>query len=601
MACVSPPLFAQKFVTSLFDSSIFHLGYPFIPDHHRPLKRYLPNSNREWGRGKKKRVSFGSRTRIVLPNHQIRDCLLSITPRSLKLRRDNSLDESSHFNGRAIRAVPLGGGGRQPKPCRSMGSMLRSSKKLTPQPQPSLEDGERTISINYSVPSCPRAFIYSDLVPTAVQSSLFLSSNLILLTLHFSLIRLLLKYVSRDELELRGSGTGGLPELRDAVAAHEISLQSSQDSQPKPLPPLFGFLHYRRRKVVLKYQPENCSQLVQARATVHFMAVCETFSPHDTSSFSSPRDLRDTKLSAACSLHAASGSSSSSSSSLRRRRLVEITEEEGEDEDSSRNHQSPQDRERPNKRRSTGPSYPISSNGPPEPWPSTTPVASVPSPPVILNANLAASPTERRFASSGEPPLFIGTQPQRPPSPTSFIEAAPRRMSSQSVRPDLHNLHYGSHNSRQKVRLVPRPSLDVSGRPRTAAGNFRPVSQLPAGLKPFSKAYSAKPSSSPSAANHAPHENGPLPPRSDSLTDSYSRAPELDTDSKFRSNQHHVDSRADTSSSTRPTSSYNTRPTRPHTSSGDSYVRHGNGSHPDLPHFPSAFAKPAFLRKRLDL
>ncbi|CRK31121.1 hypothetical protein BN1723_018440, partial [Verticillium longisporum] len=95
--------------------------------------------------------------------------------------------------------------------------------------------------------------------------------------------------------------------------------------------PLFGFLRYRRRNVIIKYLPEDTSRLIQARVTVHFNAVCERFAPYNTTfSISTAKELKDTKLSAACSLHAASGSISSSTSSLRRRRLMEIAEEEEE-------------------------------------------------------------------------------------------------------------------------------------------------------------------------------------------------------------------------------------------------------------------------------
>jgi len=61
----------------------------------------------------------------------------------------------------------------------------------------------------------------------------------------------LLKYASRDEVELLGKGTGGIVEIRNAIAQYEESS------------PLFGFLRYRRRSVLIKYVPENCSRLIQ--------------------------------------------------------------------------------------------------------------------------------------------------------------------------------------------------------------------------------------------------------------------------------------------------------------------------------------------------
>src|SRR5450432_941071 len=69
-----------------------------------------------------------------------------------------------------------------------------------------------------------------------------------------------------------------------------------------------------------------------ARVTVHFNAVTEKFSPYDTLfPIISSKELKDSTLSAACSLHTASGSTSSSTSSLRKRRLMEIAEDENED------------------------------------------------------------------------------------------------------------------------------------------------------------------------------------------------------------------------------------------------------------------------------
>jgi len=63
--------------------------------------------------------------------------------------------------------------------------------------------------------------------------------------------RFLLKYISRDEIELLGRGNGGIVEIRNSIANF---------GEPSPL---FGFLRYRRRNVVIKYVPEDCSRLVQ--------------------------------------------------------------------------------------------------------------------------------------------------------------------------------------------------------------------------------------------------------------------------------------------------------------------------------------------------
>lgn len=63
--------------------------------------------------------------------------------------------------------------------------------------------------------------------------------------------RILLKYISRDEVALFKRGTGGVVELREAVGQYE-------DQSP-----LYGFVLYRRRRVVLKYLPEGTSRLLQ--------------------------------------------------------------------------------------------------------------------------------------------------------------------------------------------------------------------------------------------------------------------------------------------------------------------------------------------------
>jgi hypothetical protein len=63
--------------------------------------------------------------------------------------------------------------------------------------------------------------------------------------------RFLLKYASRDEVELLGRGNGGIVEIRNNIAQYE-------DKSP-----LYGFLRYRRRNVIIKYLPEDCSRLIQ--------------------------------------------------------------------------------------------------------------------------------------------------------------------------------------------------------------------------------------------------------------------------------------------------------------------------------------------------
>lgn len=61
----------------------------------------------------------------------------------------------------------------------------------------------------------------------------------------------MLKYTSRAEVGLLKKGNGGIQEVREAVAQYD---------EPSPL---FGLIHYRRRKVLLKYVPEGTSRLLQ--------------------------------------------------------------------------------------------------------------------------------------------------------------------------------------------------------------------------------------------------------------------------------------------------------------------------------------------------
>ena len=62
--------------------------------------------------------------------------------------------------------------------------------------------------------------------------------------------RFLLKYNTRDEVGLLQRGKSGVAEAQEAVNGYE------EES------PLYGFIHYRRRKVVLKYVPEGTSRLL---------------------------------------------------------------------------------------------------------------------------------------------------------------------------------------------------------------------------------------------------------------------------------------------------------------------------------------------------
>lgn len=69
-----------------------------------------------------------------------------------------------------------------------------------------------------------------------------------------ALPRFLLKYIARDEVDLLGRGTGGVVEIRFRIDQYDEKS------------PLYGFVQYRRRKVLLKYVPEGMSRLLQGMA-----------------------------------------------------------------------------------------------------------------------------------------------------------------------------------------------------------------------------------------------------------------------------------------------------------------------------------------------
>ncbi|KAI0874345.1 hypothetical protein GGS24DRAFT_459685 [Hypoxylon argillaceum] len=287
----------------------------------------------------------------------------------------------------------------------------------------------------------------------------------------------LLKYLSRDEIDILDTGNGGITDIRSAIARYE---------EPSPL---YGFLRYRRRSVIIKYIPEDCSRLLQARAAVHFNAICDQFTHNTTFEISDAKDLKDSKLSAACSLHAASGSSSSSSSSLRRRRLNEIAEE-GEEEERERKRQSVVNEE-------ARPASSVYSDSPASPSPE---------PPVVLDRQQITNPSETNFASTKNIPDFAGANVPASPTKSDFG----RRLSSQSARHEVYSS--SSYYQGRKVKLGPRPSIDAHKRPSTAE-NFRPVATLPTGFKFFkgSKKDKAKEGSQNERAGYSLPATAPTP------------------------------------------------------------------------------------------
>ncbi|KAI4237143.1 MAG: hypothetical protein LQ349_002067 [Xanthoria aureola] len=284
----------------------------------------------------------------------------------------------------------------------------------------------------------------------------------------------LLKYATRDEVTLLNRGSGGVVDIRDSVAQY--------DDQS----PLYGFVHYRRRKVILKYIPDGTSRLLRARVAVHFQAITEHFTPHDTIfSFTSAKGLNDVALSSACSLHTASASIKSSSDSLRQRGLSGIAEDIGE-------YQPPATDVEPVADESEKGNL----NGPPalhsRPERSNS----------LSNAKTSAAPPSIERRESTSPTRIRHIDKALPPTPNehaedrvttrnaledTFLDTRPSaegRPSIQSTRPSVRSTHT-SHESKHKVKLGPRPSMDSFAGFHTQdwSGPIRPVSTLPNGVR----------------------------------------------------------------------------------------------------------------------
>ncbi|EFR04599.1 ankyrin repeat protein [Nannizzia gypsea CBS 118893] len=307
----------------------------------------------------------------------------------------------------------------------------------------------------------------------------------------------------QNVVALLHKGTGGVVEIRSTISAYEEKS------------PLYGFLQYRRRKIILRYVPEGISRLIQARITVQFQSILDRFSPHDTVfSLTTPSELTENALSSTCMLHAASGSMTSSTSSLRQRRLGEITEDAEENG---------ADEEERSKRAPTSSSH--------------SRAGSVFS--GMSEATAVPSSMLRDAASKDQPnggamltPDALAYKPL-PLAPTlntptrangiaqqhlldQLSQPLPEaRTSSQSVRPSLHDLDQISIR-RPKVRLGPRPSLDANGRPKTAGSMTRsyeprPVASLPAGMR-SRKQSTSRPKSQPDYEQGDAQAQGTAPP-----------------------------------------------------------------------------------------
>ncbi|EER25057.1 hypothetical protein CPC735_016580 [Coccidioides posadasii C735 delta SOWgp] len=305
----------------------------------------------------------------------------------------------------------------------------------------------------------------------------------------------LIKYVSRDVVALLARGTGGVAEIR-------ITIDSYEEKSP-----LYGFLQYRRRKVILRYVPEGVSRILQARISVQFQSVLDKFSPHDTVfSLTVSSELTENALSSACLLHTASRSMTSSSSSLRRCQLGEITEDaEVEESASIADRSIAESSLAVDDRR--GSIYSRTSEATAVPGRYKAGESQAPS--VAETASIRSRGYSDHRSEKPLPSIphdytrsrTNGVAHKNLVDQLSQCANEPRK-STQSSRPSTRDLDQASLRP-PKIKLGPRPSVDVNGRPRTAGSmgrsrESRPVAALPAGVRLTSRrSYAPRPKSQP--------------------------------------------------------------------------------------------------------
>ncbi|MCJ1350896.1 MAG: hypothetical protein MMC33_000877 [Icmadophila ericetorum] len=299
----------------------------------------------------------------------------------------------------------------------------------------------------------------------------------------------LLKYVSRDEVELLKEGNGGFLEAKETIAAFEEKS------------PLFGLTQYRRKKVLLKYIPDGTSRVLQVRLTVHFQSIVEKFSHDAVVAFTTAPELSETTLSSIISLRT-SGSLKSSNSSLRRRRLTEIAEVSSETPNQVTPSEGPAALERNNGGSGTVVDQPEAPKNIPKPQPELIvptgrPRTTSNSSQRNLDKSLPAIPKEDTDSVPTNGANDIRLRPSEDAGRPSFEQ----RPSFQSTRPSTRDSEDG-YSYRPKVRLGPRPSLDYGSRSSSTTSQFprriesRPISTLPAGIRmPQRKPVPSRPQS----------------------------------------------------------------------------------------------------------
>ena len=310
----------------------------------------------------------------------------------------------------------------------------------------------------------------------------------------------LLRYTARNEVDLLSEGNVGFEEAREAITRYEEKS------------PLYGWISFHQRKVLLQYIPEGTSRLLQGlysqsyyskqhqnyadiisevRLTVHSQEVAERFSHDAIVSITTPSELNDTTLSSAIDQGSNSLSSvppnvpsisptlegrKSGISKYDNRHGIEATiasTTEVHDQDGVRTLTSSENRLKSSSNLEEKKRY------------------------VNRDKSLPAIPTD--------PPEEPASNCQDPTDDDSK-ESFGKLQSVQSIRPVMRNSEE-EYGYRPKVKLGPRPSLDYGKRPNRANshshGESRLVSTLPAGVRmPARKAVPPRPQSQQSHLNH---------------------------------------------------------------------------------------------------
>jgi hypothetical protein len=228
--------------------------------------------------------------------------------------------------------------------------------------------------------------------------------------------------------------------------------------------------------------------------TVHFQSIVEKFMPHDTIfTFTSATQLKDSKLSAACSLHTASASVKSSTDSLRPPPLSEIAEDAQDapsesPDDSENHHREPSWAGDANRAQVALSRYSdlqdftrVTSAKPTlSPAHSTRTVRNT-------DKALPLTPPEVDHRKVYSKSIYEGDDHDNRPS----VDA---RFSFQSMRPATRDMPH-AYEYKPKVKLGPRPSNDSAARSHMLESP-RPVSTLPASVRiPTRKAPPTRPKS----------------------------------------------------------------------------------------------------------